>query len=214
MKEKIKLLLVDDHAVTLIGIKNTVEKIDFVKVEGAVNSANEALELLDRKSIDIILTDIEMTEADEGIRLTKVTKRKYPNTKVIAITQHSEPWIISKLLKYNIDGIIAKSKTDYHELNEALLCIQSNKKYYSDDIKESFFQEKVKENKKALLTCREKEILILICQEYTTKSIAIKLSIAPSTIESHRKNMFIKLNVRSQAGLVREAIRHDFYKFE
>ena len=63
------------------------------------------------------------------------------------------------------------------------------------------------------ITAREKEILILICKEYTTKKIAKKLSISTSTIETHRKKLLTKLKVKSQSGLVREAIRYGFYVF-
>ena len=89
-----------------------------------------------------------------------------------------------------------------------------NEKYYSSEIKESLFQTKTNNNSIPHITSREKEILILICKEYTTQRIAKKLNIAESTVESHRKNVSIKLKVKSQSGLVREAIRNGIYFFD
>lgn len=210
---KAKIIIVDDHSITLTGIKNIVEGIDFVEVIGTASSGKEALEILTENKIDIIITDVEMNNIN-GIELTGIVKEKYPKIKIIAVTQHSEKWIISKLLNNKVDSIILKSKTDKEEILLAINKINSGEKYYSSEVKDNYFQEKTPDNNIPYLTKREKEILILICQEYTIKEIGVSLNIAPSTVESHRKNLSLKLKVKSQSGLVREAIRNGFYTFE
>lgn len=210
---KTKLIIVDDHSVTLTGIKNIVEGIDFVEVIGTAYSGREAIGIISTTDIDIIITDVEMDDID-GIELSGFVKNKYPKIKIIAVTQHSEKWIIEKLLKNSVDAIILKSKTDKEELLKALQKIKSGSKYYSDEIKDIYIEVNTNENNTPYLTQREKEILTLICKEYTIRKIGIILNIAGSTVETHRKNMFAKLNVKSQSGLVREAIRHGFYTFD
>ena len=210
---KIKVLIVDDHSLIITGIKKIVNRIKNINVVGTANSGKEALSILENSSIDIIITDVEMNEID-GIELTKITKRKYPHIKIIAITLHSEPWIITKLINADIDAIIIKSKTDCQEIQQAFNSIQANKKYYSEEVKENFFGHTDNTNSTPNITFREKEILILICKEYTTQKIAEHLHIVESTVETHRRNLFSKLKVKSQSGLVREAIRFGFYKFE
>jgi two-component system nitrate/nitrite response regulator NarL len=210
---KTKVIIVDDHSITLSGIKNIVEGIDFVEVVGTANSGKEALEILTNNNIDIIITDVEMNDIN-GIELTGIVKEKSPDIKIIAVTQHSEKWIISKLLNNNVDSIILKSKTDKEEILLAMNKIKSGEKYYSTEVKDSFFNEKNSDNNIPYLTKREKEILTLICQEQTIKEIGLYLNIAASTVESHRKNLSVKLKVKSQSGLVREAIRNGFYTFD
>lgn len=212
MQDKAKLIIVDDHSVILNGIRNIVSEIDFIEIAGTANSGREALEILNTKNVDIIITDVEMEDVD-GIELTKIVKKEYPHISVMAVTQHSEPWIISKLMEQDIDAIVLKSKTDAEEIQQALQNIKAGSKYYSPEIKELFFQSEIPKNNKPYLTGREKEILTLICKEHTINEIAAKLSISASTVESHRKNLFIKLKVKSQSGMVREAIRHGFYNF-
>ena len=213
MLNKTKLAIVDDHSITLTGIKNIVEKIDFVVVVGTANSGKEALDILNTVNVDMLITDVAMDDID-GIELSKAVKKKFPHIKIIAVTQHRERWIISKLINMDIDAIVLKSKIGSEELLLALQNINSGKKYYSSEISEMFFQSETTDSGTPYLTMREKEILILICKENTTREISSKLRIADSTIETHRKNLFVKLKVKSQSGLVREAIKYGFYGFE
>ena len=213
MLNKTKLVIVDDHSLTLAGIKNIVEKIDFVEVVGTANSGKEALDILNTVNVDVLITDVQMADID-GIELSKTAKKKFPNIKIIAVTQHRERWIISKLVNLNIDAVVLKSRIDHDELLLALQNIVAGKKYYSTEIAEMFFQAEISENGTPYLTMREKEILVLICEENTTREISIKLKITSSTVETHRKNLSVKLGVKSQSGLVREAIKYGFYGFE
>lgn len=214
MKNKTKILIVDDHSLILEGIKNIIKRIDFVEVIGTANGRDEALKIMEANKVDVLMTDVEMKEVEEGIELTKIVKKIYPKTKVMALTQHSEPWIISKLMKFDIDAIVLKSSTDSQEIQQALINLKANKKYYSSEVQKSFFQTKPNDNDIPYLTTREKQILILICKEYTTQKIAKEFHIVSSTVETHRRNLIAKLKVRSQSGLVREAIRYGFYRFE
>ena len=213
MPDKLKIIVVDDHSVTVEGMVAIVEKIDFVDVVGTANSGKEALDIINSQKIDVLITDVQMDDIN-GVELSKIVKKNFPGIKIIAITQHRERWIISKLINLKIDAIVLKSKIDHNELILAIRNIVGGKKYYSPEIAELFFNKESVENEVPYLTMREKEILTLICHESTTKEISSKLSITNSTIETHRKNLFVKLKVKSQSGLVREAIKLGFYDFE
>ncbi len=213
MFNKSKLIIVEDHSLTLAGIKNIIEQIDFVEVIGTAISGKEALEILSSTKVDILITDVGMDDID-GIELTKIVKDRFPHIKIIAITQHRERWIISKLININIDAVVLKSKIDHKELLLALQSVKIGKKYYSSEIEELFLKKESGENGTPYLTMREKEILVLICKENTTNQVSTKLNITNSTVETHRKNLCVKLKVKSQSGLVREAIKYGFYGFE
>ncbi len=212
MDNRAKLLIVDDHSTILTGIINIVREIGLVDIAGTANSGREALEIIGTGEIDILITDIEMEDVD-GIELSKTVNKEYSHIKIIVLTQHSEPWIISKLMDLDIAAIVLKSKTDKQELLHALKNVINGQKYYSPEIKEAFFNTDIEKPEKPPLTKREKEILELICKESTIKEIATELKVSASTVETHRKNLFIKLKVKSQSGLVREAIRWGFYGF-
>ena len=213
MQNKPKLVIVEDHSITLLGIKNIVEEIGIIEFVGTAKSGKEALKILSSTNVDILITDVGMDDID-GIELTKIVKNEYPDIKIIALTQHRERWIIAKLINLDIDAIVLKSKIGDKELLLAMQSILLNKKYYSSEINELFSQSETADNGTPYLTIREKEILTLICHESTIKEISSKLSIASSTVETHRKNLFVKLKVKSQSGLVREAIKYGYYGFE
>ncbi len=213
MQKRPKLVIVEDHSITLAGIKNIVDEMDIVEVVGSVISGKDALGILNSTNVDLLITDVSMDDID-GVELTKIVKNEYPDIKILALTQHRERWIIAKLINFDIDAIVLKSKIGDKELLLALQSVLSNKKYYSSEINELFSQSEIADNGTPYLTMREKEILTLICHESTTKEISAKLSIASSTVETHRKNLFVKLKVKSQSGLVREAIKYGFYGFE
>ncbi len=213
MQKKTKIIIADDHSVTLNGIKRIVEKIDFTKIIGTASTGKDALQIINKQQPDILITDIQMQDID-GIELSEILKEKYPDIKIIVVTLHSERWIIDKLLKQDIEAIVLKSKTDGNEISEAIKKVNAGERYYSDEIKDLFFKLKQLEQNTPQLTSREKEIAVLICKEYTIKGIGAELCIAPRTVETHRKNLFAKLKVKSQSGLVREAIKFGFYTFE
>ena len=213
MQKKTKIVIVDDHSVTLNGIKRIVEKIDFAEIIGTASTGKEALKIIEKQQPDILISDIEMNDTD-GIELSEIVKKKYPDIKIIVVTLHSERWIIAKLLKQVIKAIVLKSKTDGNEIAKALEKVNADERYYSEEIKDLFFKLKSSEQDTPKLTARESEIIILICQELTIKEIADRLCIATRTVETHRKNLFTKLKVKSQSGLVREAIKFGFYVFE
>ena len=213
MQKRPKLVIVEDHSITLAGIKNIVDEMDIVEVVGSVISGKDALGILNSTNVDLLITDVSMDDID-GVELTKIVKNEYPDIKILALTQHRERWIIAKLINFDIDAIVLKSKIGDKELLLALQSVLSNKKYYSSEINELFSQSEIADNGTPYLTMREKEILTLICHESTTREISSKLSIASSTVETHRKNLFVKLKVKSQSGLVREAIKYGFYGFE
>lgn len=213
MINKTKIIIVDDHSITLAGIKSIIDNINSVEVAGIATSGKEALVLLCNTIPDILITDIEMADVN-GIELSKIVKKKFPLIKIIALTQHRERWIISKLVNMGVDAVVLKSKVDHDELQLALKSIDAGKKYYSSELAELFMQKEKIENGVPFLTMREKEILTLICQENKTKEISATLAITDSTVETHRKNLFVKLKVKSQSGLVREAIKYGYYEFE
>ena len=148
-----------------------------------------------------------------GVELTWKVKQQFPHIKVLMLTVSEDAQTIKNALQAGADGFIFKS-AEREELEEAIACLINNKKYYSDKAilslaeaqNEVFISDK--EALKTMLTERELQILKLISLEMSGIQIAEKLFISPTTVESHRKNLFSKIGVNTSVGLVKYALKH------
>ena len=156
--------------------------------------------------------DINMPEMD-GIEATKLVKTKHPLLKILMLTMFSSRDYIEKLLRAGADGYILKN-TGKAELQEAIETLMNGESYFSKEVTERIMEglQKKKNMEKSTylveLTEREIDVLKLIVQEFTTAEIAEKLFISTHTVETHRKNLISKLNVRNIAGLVKYAMQN------
>ena len=207
----IKVILADDHQVVLDGLTLLISSRDDIKILGAVSNGQEVLDLMEKGTADITVLDIDMPVMN-GVETTKAIKEKYPDTKVLILTMHDEPEFISEMINLGADGYILKD-IGREEFMEAIETVASGTAFYSGGVTEAIMQglktpaPEVKDDTEEL-TEREKEILQLIVKEMTTNEIAEALFISSHTVESHRKNLISKLNVRNTAGLVRYAFEH------
>lgn len=207
---KTKIIIVDDHDITLYGLASYIEKIEHVEIVGKYTSAENALDELSKTKPDIVVTDVDMPDMD-GVEFLKHIRKDYNKIKVIACTMHIHPWVIQKLLNNQADGIISKSSMRV-DVNNAIEGALAGKAFYSSDVYEAVMHimkrpnHEFNEYEDFVLTKREKQILQLIAEEYTTAEMAEKLFLSPNTIETHRKNLFLKFDVKNVAGLIRKAM--------
>lgn len=205
-------MIADDHQLFIDGIKSLVKTMKNMEIIAEVNNGKELLEVLDKTTCDIILMDINMPEMD-GIEATKLVKTKYSTVKILMLTMFSSRDYIEKLLRAGADGYILKN-TGKAELQEAIETLMNGESYFSKEVTERIMEglQKKKNMEKSTylveLTEREIDVLKLIVQEFTTVEIAEKLFISTHTVETHRKNLISKLNVRNIAGLVKYAMQN------
>lgn len=204
-----KILIVDDHQMFIDGIKSLLRKQEiFTVVAEALNGA-EALKIIEKQKIDIVISDISMPVMT-GIELTKVIKEKYPEIKVIIVSMHNDHSIVSEILMAEAEGYILKN-TGKKELFEALTKVADHGTYYSSEVL-SVMMKSVKSEKKQMesavvLTDREVEVLKLIVAEYSSEQIAEKLFISKRTVDTHRINILAKTNSKTLVGLIKYAVR-------
>ncbi len=207
----IRVVVVDDHQIFVDGVKALIEGFEDIEIVGEANDGIELIDCLSKAEANVILMDINMPIMD-GIEATKLVLEKYPELKVLMLTMHDSKEYIEKLLKAGAHGYILKN-TGKEELYEAINAVVKGDNYYSAAVTKSIMESMQK--KKAVtkklhnveLTSREKDVLELIAQEFTTNEIAEKLFISHHTVESHRKNLISKLQVRGVSGLVKYAIQ-------
>lgn len=195
-KGKIDIVVVDDHKMFLDGMISVLSGQENFTILFVENSAREALVKLNDQKPDIIITDISMPEMN-GIEFIKIVRKNYPEIKILVLSMFDNLQSIE-----NIDGYLLK-ETDTEELIAAINSIVlEDKKYFSGQ------KHKMDEDawKGSVLTQREKQIIQLIAEEHTTGTMASTLNLSKGTIETHRKNIFFKLQVRNIAGLMKKAL--------
>ena len=199
----VRILLVDDHAILLDGVKNLLDKEDGLKVVGTAENAEKALEFLKTNDVDLIVTDFNMPGMD-GLSLVNTIRRIFPNMKTIVLSMHDETHLVKEILRTGINGYVLKKDT-HRELLKAIHEVQSGKVYLSNDINKILITNLQNPEEGRLLTDREREILKLIAKEYSNKEIAEELFISERTVETHRKNIFKKTGTNSLVGLIKFA---------
>lgn len=207
---KINLLIADDHTMFLQGIMSLLEKEPNIgTVDTAINGI-EALEIIKKGNIDFIILDISMPEMD-GIELSKILKKEYPDVKILIVSTHSNVMMISRLIRIGVNGYLLKN-AEKSELLKAINAIASGENYFAEELEEKHLSNSSKIEKQVSnlteLSSREKEILILIAHEYNTAEIAEKTFISLNTVNTHRRNLLSKLNAKNTAGLVKYAVEN------
>lgn len=208
--EIIKVLICDDHKVFREGIQALLEKINDIKVIGEASNGHEALELISKGGVDVVLMDIDMGDSN-GIDTTIKIKDQYPNVNILVLSMHGEQSYIVRMLDAGATGYMLKN-AGKDEMVTAIRSVAKGDSYFSREVSAILIEHlhkpiSIKKKKDDLpLTDREIEVLKLIVQEYSNPEIAEKLFISIRTVDTHRRNLLEKLGAKNTAGLVKYAI--------
>ena len=213
---KIKLFLVDDHKMIRDAITNYLADDDRFEVVGQANHGEEALQKIKTNgTIDVLITDVLMPQMD-GIELVKNLKEIGRDMKILVLSMMGENQHIKKMLNYGVNGYVLKS-ADQSEIIDAILKVHSGQTHYSPQVMETIM-ENLRGNKHSAgtavdvpLTRREKEVLHLVCKEYSNQEIADELFISIRTVEAHKRNLLEKTGHKNMAGLALWAADQRFF---
>lgn len=211
----IKICLVDDHELLVRGLGQIISLQNDFEVVNVCMSGQETLAFLKTNPcIDLLLLDVNLPDMEPEELLAKI-REIAPNLPIMYLTILRGLRIFHRLEKYTFQGYLLKD-TSYETLFEAIRTVAGGGVYFSKDIQLNFakdqsIHEKSYVNKEAgiVLSKREKEILQLICQEYSSAQIADRLFISISTVDTHRQNIMIKLGVSNTVGLVKYAFANN-----
>lgn len=210
LSRKYKLIIADDHKMFLDGLLSIIANESDFEIVMTANSGENVIKYLDNckgKDVDLVITDINMPDVS-GIELNKHIKTKFPTIRTLVVSMRHDSKTIHVLTEDNVDGYVPKN-AEKGELIQAIETIVKGEKYFSESIKKAYMDSMFNKEKDIIssLTKREKEVLKLIAEEYTTQEIADKLFLSKHTIEGYRKNLISKLEVRNLAGLTKYAIQ-------
>jgi two-component system response regulator NreC len=214
---KIRLLLVDDHAVVRSGLRMLLENEDDVEIVGEAGTASEAINAIPKLKPDVVLMDIGLPDIS-GIDATKEIKKLWPDTAVVALTIHEDEEYFFKMLEAGTSGYVPKRAAP-EELITAIRVAASGEVYLYPSmakllVKDYLSDENDAQTQEALngLTPREQEVLTNLAEGGTNAEIGEKLHISPKTVARHRENIMRKLNLHSRTELVKYAIRKGIIK--
>ncbi|MFD0963000.1 response regulator [Pseudofulvibacter geojedonensis] len=218
MGEKIRIHLTDDHQIIIDGLLAVLKLEDDFEVVGFSLNGHNLYERLTSNKADILIMDINMPDID-GIDILKSFQAKGLPCKTIILSSYDDLKVIKEVLKLGVSGYLSK-KCAGENITDAIRAVYRGEQYFSDTIKNKIVNSfSGIENNGSTdgetapipynITKRELEILQLISQEFSTKDISKELALSPNTVDTHRKKLMRKLQVKNSIGLVKFAIKNN-----
>lgn len=211
VKDKIEIIIADDHMMIREGLKQLLELDGTMKVIAEANDGEECLNLLNKKiHPDILLLDINMPKKN-GIEVLEYIKQNKIPVKVLILTVHNEVEYLLKAVDIGIDGYLLKDSS-YDELKEAIDVVISGNTYIQPSLlpalNESMEDYALDKEKIECLTKRELDVLRLISEGCSNKKISDELTISERTVKNHISNIFRKIDVEDRTQAAVFAIRN------
>ena len=201
------ILLVDDHSLVLAGIASIIEKMPEIDNVYTATSGEKAGRLIASRNFDLFMLDIELPDAS-GFDLIKQIRAHDPNARIIINTMHEQVWIINQLVKCQVDAIILKS-SESDVVEQAIRAVMNDKSYCCPRFEH--ISRRLRNGKNTELTAdnptkRELEVLKAISKGNSTTQIATILGISVNTVETHRKQLFLKFGAKNVIELTMKAL--------
>ena len=211
VKDKIEIIIADDHMMIREGLKQLLELDGTMKVIAEANDSEECLNLLNKKiHPDILLLDINMPKKN-GIEVLEYIKQNKIPVKVLILTVHNEVEYLLKAVDIGIDGYLLKDSS-YDELKEAIDVVISGNTYIQPSLlpalNESMEDYALDKEKIEWLTKRELDVLRLISEGCSNKKISDELTISERTVKNHISHIFRKIDVEDRTQAAVFAIRN------
>ncbi len=218
MMLNVRILLADDHKIMREGLKSLLEKSPGLNVIAEAENGLETLELAKELHPDIIIMDVAMPDMN-GIEATRTVLCETEDTRIIALSMHSDHRFVTEMLKAGASGYLLKQSA-FEELASAIKAVMDGKTFLSSSILDVVVKDYVHQLSDvespaySELTNRERQVLQLMAEGKSTKETAFTLHLSVKTIETHRKKIMNKLKIENLAGLVKFAIREGLTSLE
>ncbi len=212
MREKIRVVLADDHAIVRTGLKAVLGTAGEIEVVGEASTGREALVLIEQWRPEVVVMDLSMPDLD-GITTTKAITESKSHTRVLVLTMHEEEDYLIPLLEAGAAGYLVKSAAD-RELVTAVRTVAQGETYIGQAAarvlaKRITQKDPLREDRERFqkLTPREREVLRLIAQGYSAPEIGARLAISHKTVETYKQRVHDKLGIAHRAEYVQLALR-------
>jgi two-component system response regulator NreC len=207
----ITILIVDDHKILRQGLRTLLAKEADMKVVAEAEDGRDAVRLVRELSPQVVIMDVGMPDLN-GIEATRQILQESPETKVIALSMHSDRRFVTNMIKAGASGYLLKDSA-FEELATAIRVVMARKTYLSHEIAHVVVQDYVQRGSKdnpsafSVLSPREREVLQLMAEGKTNRQIAEILHVSLKTVETHRQQIMNKLEIHNIVELTKYAIR-------
>lgn len=207
----INVFLADDHVMILDSLAMMISTLPGIRVVGKATNGQEALAQLKSVAADVLLSDMHMPVMN-GIELSRELRSLQPQLRIILLTMEEEEEVVQAAKEAGICGYVLKKAT-IQEVEKAIRTVVAGKPYYMQGVNGQATTSEATDNAEATslmhtLSKRELQIIRMIVNDVPGSEIAEQLFISPKTVETHRRNIFRKLNIHSAVALTRIAIQH------
>lgn len=211
--QRIRILIVDDHAILRQALRHLLETHTDVEVVGDASNGREAVSAAEQLMPDVVLMDMIMPGLN-GLEATRQIRKRVPKSRVLILTGYMEDEQIISALRAGASGYVVK-RSDTEELLLGIHAVHRGNTYFSsaisqgDAVNQYLWQAKKEDGKVGydLLTSREREVLQLIAEGYSNQKIGEELFISVKTVEAHKAHIMSKLHARNRTDLIRYALR-------
>jgi two-component system response regulator NreC len=211
MENRVRIVLADDHTILREGLRALLSADPKFEIIAEAEDGREAVRCVEKLGPDLLLMDLSMPRMS-GMDAISEIKKRFPETKIIALTVHKTEEYLLTTLQAGVDGYVLKDAT-HDELVMAIHNVMAGKPYLSPGISEKVIEGYLEGKEGSLslsswqkLSQREREVLKLIAEGYKNKEIAEELCISLKTVEKHRANLMKKLDLHNAAGLTVYAV--------
>lgn len=187
------VLLIDDHQVFLRGLRLLIEQIPGMIVCAEASSAEQAMEILNSKAVDLVIADIFMP-GNEDLKFLRHLKQVYPDLALMVLSQCMEPETISKVMDIGVSGYILKNEC-FTQVELALAALIDGKTYFGQQAEELL--KTLPKTKVPLLSPREKQVAKLVAEGKTNKAVVKELNCSEFTIKTHKANLMRKIGAHN-----------------
>ena len=202
----IRVLIADDHTIVREGLRKLLSKKRGIEVVGDAGDGRSAVALAEKLKPEIVIMDVTMPELN-GMEATRQILERVSGVKVIALSMHNRREFVQEMMRAGASAYLLKDRA-FSELAGAVHAVRDGKTVISPGVKgwRRGGASAADDGAAAVLTPREREVLQLIAEGKTTKTMASALHVSVKTIETHRRHMMAKLGIHSIAKLTKYAI--------
>lgn len=208
---KTTVLLADDHAIVRQGLRAVLEATSEFAVVGEVADGLQVPDVVERLRPNVLVLDLMMPGLN-GLEITRQVRNRCPQTRVVILSMHADEAYVLEALRNGAAGYVLKEASTT-EVAQAVREVVAGRRYLSQPLSEraiEMYAEKAQAAPLDLyetLTTREREVLQLCAEGYSSAEMAARFGISPRTADTHRANLMRKLGLQSQTDLVRYALR-------
>ena len=214
----IRVVLVDDHDIVRQGLRTLLEEHPDIQVVGDVADGFQALDLVERTRPDVFVVDLSLPGLS-GLEVIRLVRQRLPKIRIVVLSMYSNVAHVAEALRSGAMAYVVK-EDGIRELVTAVRAAAQDRHYLAPQLDQSAIDEYlerstgVQADPYETLTPREREVLVLVAKGYTSAEIADRWVVSRRTVESHRSHMMRKLHFKTQADVIRFALRRGLLSVE